>query len=220
MTTKSKSIFKMRGFVLFLVTWIALGFGINLRAESLWLKSTTSEKGIFADRKAYRVGDVLTVSITNANADSASISITRNGKKQYSIDNPAYQFLLRKAAKNFGVEVDSTNASWHSNQDTSTGNQKNSVDSAQMASVFSVLVVDILPNNNLVIEGSKRMKILDDIIMTTVRGIVRVDDINASNQVDSSKIADLNIDMLVEGNVNDTTQKGLIMKANDTLNVF
>jgi len=58
---------------------------------------------------------------------------------------------------------------------------------------IAAVVVDIDERGNLVIEGRKRIKIGEDLKEMILKGVVRPEDINADNTVDSSKIANSEI---------------------------
>src|SRR5205823_962192 len=58
---------------------------------------------------------------------------------------------------------------------------------------ISVVVIDVMPNGNLVIEGLKRLHIAGEEKTIRVSGIVRPVDIGGENAVDSAFIADLQL---------------------------
>jgi flagellar L-ring protein precursor FlgH len=83
-----------------------------------------------------------------------------------------------------------------------------------------VTVVDVLPNGNLVIEGSRFVSYSGEKQYATLRGIVRLDDITNTNTVASSSIADARVEFLSEGTISASQRKGWLSRVIDTVNPF
>jgi flagellar L-ring protein precursor FlgH len=75
-----------------------------------------------------------------------------------------------------------------------------------------VTVVDVLPNGNLKIRGEKRVTLNDGSEYIRLSGIVRIVDIDASNTILSSKVADATIMYTGDGTVADTSKMGWFSK--------
>jgi flagellar L-ring protein FlgH len=195
------------------------GFPCTSYAESLWLRSTTNERGMFSDRKAYRIGDVLKVIINISSAtDKAGIKLSRDEKRENStLDNPAYQYFLKKAAKIINANVEQSDM--HSTS-AHKGSGEVKIETLDALATFTVTVIDVLPNKNLVLEGSRQLKIADQLVFTSLRGIARADDISRNNEIDASKIADMHFEMLTEGSITDVQGKGIVTRLNDVTNLF
>ncbi|MEM7375896.1 MAG: flagellar basal body L-ring protein FlgH [Pseudomonadota bacterium] len=155
---------------------------------------------LFRDLKAYRVGDVLTVVLsedtsaemrsttTTKKDDNASLGITSLLGSQYApLDSP------------IGVQSDNS----RSFSGTGNSSQSNSLDGQ-----ITVTVHQVLPNGNLLIRGEKRVTINRGIEYLQLSGIVRPEDVNAQNQVSSVRIADTQITYSSRGIVGDTNTAG------------
>ena len=105
------------------------------------------------------------------------------------------------------------------NTDSFTGSGSVS-DSSSVNSSLTVLVVDTLPNGNLVIEGAKQVDMGGEIQYAIVRGIIRCDDVMANNTVDSTRIASAQVQFMSKGDLSKAQKKGWINKFWDTVNVF
>ncbi len=207
--------------VLFL---LSLGGGLVLPfnkayGESLWLRSTTNERGMFSDRKAYRVGDVVKVIVNISSAtDKAGLKLSRDEKREAStLDNPAYQYFLKKAAKIINANLEPSDL--HSTS-AHKGSGEVKIDTLDAFATFTVTVIDVLPNKNLVLEGSRQLKLADQLVFTSLRGIARADDISRTNEIDASKIADMHFEIFTEGSITDVQEKGLVTRLNDVTNLF
>ncbi len=78
-------------------------------------------------------------------------------------------------------------------------------------------VIDVKPNGNLALEARKRIKVGDEVLIATLTGECRADDVNAQNTVLSTQIADLEIEMPDAGAVRDATRRGWLMRLFDLL---
>ncbi len=69
-------------------------------------------------------------------------------------------------------------------------------------------VIQVLPNGSLVVEAKKTVKVNNELQIVTLLGTVNPNDLNDESEVTSSKIIDLKIELLGEGDVSDTIKQG------------
>ncbi len=69
-------------------------------------------------------------------------------------------------------------------------------------------VIQVLPNGNLVVEAKKTIKVNNEIQVISLLGTVNPNDLNEDSEVDSSKIIDLKVELIGEGDVSDTIKQG------------
>jgi flagellar L-ring protein precursor FlgH len=193
-----------------------LSLAENVQAESLWLKSTTDEHGMFAQRKARYVGDILTVKIDESLVTKMKVA-TNQQKTASTFNNPLQLYLFHQLARKYRADItqDKLSSTSQHAADAEVG-----ISDQIFTTTFSVTVIDVLPNKNLVIEGVRCLKFSDQTVFTTLRGLVRSDDVGSDNTVASSKIADMHVEALAEGSLSDTVAKGLLQRANDTINLM
>lgn len=157
----------------------------------------------YADKKALRVGDILTVSVVEtAQANStADTSLTRES----SINARLGTFL--NARRFLGLStlgqdlVDSTAKNAHTGSGTTSREGK-------LTASITAIVTHVLRNGNLVIKGSRSVTVNNEEQFITLTGIVRPQDIGRDNAVLSTQIADADITFGGLGVVGDKQRSG------------
>jgi flagellar L-ring protein precursor FlgH len=85
--------------------------------------------------------------------------------------------------------------------------QGQSTTNSSLATAFGGEVVDVLPNGMLVVEAVRQLTFSQQTQLIKLRGLVRPEDVNASNQVQSSAMTDLELEVTGRGIINDTTYR-------------
>lgn len=191
------------------------GAALIAKADSLWTSPTNSEKSMYADRKASRKGDILTVVIAESVAQSSSQS--KKSGKSSSVDASVTSFLFPSSGlgKHKG-ELPVTGLS--AKNDFSGSGQISNTQS--LTGRAAVLVSDVLPNGNLVIEGARVITFSGETQYVVLHGIVRDDDVTSSNTVDSTNIADVRVEFISEGELTDAQKRGWLTKLVDKLRPY
>ena len=86
-----------------------------------------------------------------------------------------------------------------------------------MTAQMSARVVSVLPNGDLVIRGSREIKVNYEKQYMLLQGIVRPSDISADNTVLSSYIADARIEYIGKGVVSDKQRPGWLSRILDKI---
>ena len=76
----------------------------------------------------------------------------------------------------------------------------------------TAIVVDILPNGNMIIEGTREITISEDTAELTIRGIIDPSDITADNTVTSNEIAEMEILYEGDGIIADRQHDGILSR--------
>lgn len=189
----------------------------QLAAESLWPSDGRSARGLVADRKAVAKGDILTIVI----AESAVASSTQSKKseRQSSLNDAVERFLFSAAASGLGThkgELPGTSLGGSSSY--SGGGAVNN--SQSVSSRAAVLVTDVLPNGNLVIEGVRVVTFSGETQYVVLNGLVRPDDIARNNTVLSTNIADARVEFRSEGSLTEAQKRGWLTKLYERLRPF
>jgi len=140
---------------------------------------------IFSDIKAKRVGDIITVQLTESTSakKQASSSLGKNNNFELKPLEIGGKELDIKGYKISG-KLEQTSA-FSGNGSTDQSNS--------LTGDISVTVVRVLPNNNLVIRGEKWLMLNNGNEYIRLTGLLRPQDVDASNMVKSSQIANARI---------------------------
>ena len=92
--------------------------------------------------------------------------------------------------------------------------------SDDISATFTVRVIDVLPNGNLIIEGMRRTAYTGEIQDIILRGAVRKIDITGQNKVNSNQVADLSLRYINTGEITDGQRKGWFKKFWDSVSPF
>lgn len=187
------------------LSWVSTS---QAQVGSLWQQSS-ARSNMFADKTAHQVGDIVTVIIQESAEISASKAADTN--KSSNVSDTISQLLNATVEKLPGF-------GWDASSDFTGGG--NISDSQSAESQLSLLVVDRLPNGNLVIEGMRRVTMANEINYAVVRGYIRPKDISSNNTILSSRIADAQVDFIAEGSLTEAQRKGWLSRFHDFINPF
>jgi flagellar L-ring protein precursor FlgH len=161
-------------------------------------------RGFFKDQRAHRIGDILTVIVTID--DSAKISNATSRKRSSGNEaNIGTSLGSVFGTKVPGVDVDATGGISTGGSMSDGGN--GSVNrSESLQTNVAVVVTQVLPNGNLVIEGRQEVRVNFEIRDLIIAGIVRPEDIGSDNTIMSEKIAEARIAYGGRGQITDVQQ--------------
>jgi flagellar L-ring protein precursor FlgH len=166
-------------------------------ANSLW---RTGARTFFNDQRAGKVGDILTVLIniddsaktTNATSSSRTSGVTAG--------IPHLLGLESSLGKILPGGFDPANALSTNSKTTNDGS--GAVNRAEKISLTVAAVVSaVLPNGNLVIQGTQEVRTNAEVRQLTVAGIVRPEDISAANTIQHTQIAEARINYGGRGDI-------------------
>jgi len=172
------------------------------QANSLW---RSGARAFFDDQRAKDVGDILTVSvdITDKAKIENTTTQTRTGTQTVGIDSLAG--VAAKLASIIPLAVDPAKLVGTNSNSTHSG--AGEVDREEELEVsISVIVTQILPNGNMVIEGRQEIRVNNEVRELIVAGIIRPEDISATNTITSTQIAEARISYGGRGQITDLQQ--------------
>ena len=153
------------------------------QAGSIWAKRDKNARAIYADDVARQIGDVLTITITeNSKVDNKAKRDLKKETDRSSIFNGDIGNMMDLG--DFGMSAES------GNELKSKADYK---DERKFMDNITVVVVDILPNRNLVVLGTRHRDISGDTQTIEISGIVRPSDVAFDNTVKSEQVADFRI---------------------------
>ncbi len=168
--------------------------------NSLWRNGS---RAFFKDQRAAQVGDILTVTVNIT--DKANIANETKRSRSNKEDSGTTAFFgsqwlsgtWAKALPGRTLTADSTASS----------DGKGTVDRQEaLQTNVAAVVTQLLPNGNLVVEGKQEVRVNYEIRELIVAGIVRPEDIQSDNTIDSSKIAEARIAYGGRGQISDVQQ--------------
>jgi flagellar L-ring protein FlgH len=182
---------------------LALSLPPAVRADSLWQDSTS--RSMAADKRAAALGDILSIVIQETSTASKDNS-TKTSKKT-ALDAKVDTFFYSPGASTVLTKKGQMPAlKFSSSHDFDGGGTINN--SEKIVARIAVRVIDVLPNQNLVIEGKRQTSFGGETQDIILRGVVRPADITANNTVFSYNVADATIKFSGKGAVSETQRKG------------
>lgn len=177
----------------------------------------TYSRGMFADRKAVSVGDLLSVIVQENSTATKDVS-TKTGKKS-STDVGIDSFLFSPAQSKFLTKGGALPALKYASASDFDGSGKIN-NSEKLVARVQVVVKDVLPNGNLVVEGRRQTAYSGETQDMVLRGVVRPADVTPNNTVFSYQVADATINIVSKGVASSATKKGWFTRFWDKVTPF
>jgi flagellar L-ring protein precursor FlgH len=174
------------------------GSGVTTGSGSIW-----SDSGRLAqfstDVRAMRKHDLISVVVSESLAASTdgSVKNSRSSNANSGISGLIGTLHAGNALQNL---INQSSASGL----TAAGQ---SVNNSSLSTVFGGQVVEVLPNGMLVIEAARQVEFSQQTQTIVLRGLVRPEDISQQNQVLSTAISSLELEVRGKGIVNDFTHR-------------
>ena len=169
---------------LWIIVVLFVFFGVTCtKADSIWAKRDKNMKSVYSDDVARQIGDILTINIS----------------ENSTVDNKAKRDLKKETDKStvFNGDVGNFADLGEFGMSASSGNELSSKadykDERKYVDSVTVVVIDILPNKNLVVKGDRERNIAGDIQTIEISGIVRPSDIAFDNTIQSEQVADFRL---------------------------
>lgn len=170
--------------------------------NSLW---RTGSRAFFKDQRARNVGDLVTVKVKVTDKAQLNNSTQRSRKNAedagapnvLGFENKLDKFLPTGASASSLLKLDSDSSS------AGTGSINRS---ETLATNVAAVVTQNLPNGNLVIEGKQEIRVNFEVRELIVAGVIRPEDIESDNTIDSTKIAQARIAYGGRGQITDVQQ--------------
>lgn len=171
--------------------------------DSIWDRRDHRSSHLFVDNRARRVGDLLTISVRE------STGAKSNEERKLNKDTSA-SGKINFAGKTTGTGGRSVSADVAANQSAERNFQGTAEyeSDRRLLDHMTVVVVDVLPNGNLLIEGFRERVVSNEKRVLKMSGIVRPNDIDVGNVVESRFIANIKITLDGTGAETQFTNQG------------
>lgn len=164
---------------------------------------------LYGDRKAHRIGDVITIALQEQTISSKSSSTSVSKESDMSF-NEGSLLGTNPTFKNLSLLTDLQQA-------RDFEGEAESDQSNRLQGTVTVTVADILPNGNLVVRGEKWITLNKGDEFIRVSGIVRPEDIDTRNTVPSTKLANAHIAYSGTGALADSQDMGWLSRVFNTV---
>jgi flagellar L-ring protein precursor FlgH len=168
--------------------------------NSLWRNGS---RAFFKDQRAHQVGDILTVRVRID--DKAKVE-NETQRKRTSGDEAAVKDFLGKTALPGLIKAQVPSTLIATESVTSMDGKGNTDRKDEIATNIAGVVTQVLPNGNLVIEGRQEVRVNFEVRELVVAGVVRPEDIESDNTIESTKIAQARIAYGGRGQLTDMQQ--------------
>jgi flagellar L-ring protein precursor FlgH len=182
-------------------------------ANSLWRAGSRS---FFNDQRASRIGDILTVNIeiddkaelSNSSNRSRDASTSAGVTHFFGLENTLGQIL--PGGFDPSQMVDAESSSDHTGSGAINREEK-------IELTVAAVIVDRLPNGNLVIAGRQEVRINAELRELTVSGIIRPEDVTSNNTINHTQIAEARISYGGRGQISAVQRPGWGQRITDAI---
>ena len=174
---------------------------VSYAPNSLW---RTGSRAFFKDQRAARIGDLVTVKVNVTDKANLNNETKRSRSNSEGLGLPN-AFGLEKSAAVAAAGIAPDKLLTLNSNASSDG--AGSVQRAETVTTnIAAVVTQVLPNGNLVVEGKQEIRVNFEVRELIVAGVVRPEDIESDNTIDSAKIAQARIAYGGRGQITDVQQ--------------
>jgi flagellar L-ring protein precursor FlgH len=185
----------MKKLITLIVFLLSFSFAYS---DSIWNDASSSPYSV---SKSFRVGDVITVMILESTS-----AVQKAGTNTNANDSLGLSFNSNIAG--FYHPGRSVSGSGGNTYQGLGDTSRTSNVTAKVASV----VVKVLPNRNLVIEGEHRVEVNGEVQTVKISGVIRPKDVSLQNTVYSYQVADASVSVKGSGTVGDVESPGVFTR--------
>ncbi|MCR4288719.1 MAG: flagellar basal body L-ring protein FlgH [Candidatus Scalindua sp.] len=193
----------------------------SIHADSLWEKRVTINYNLFDDNRGKRVGDIVTVVVSESTAIGSDEKATTNNASAAAGSADYNRFMrgminILKTGRN--AKFTDRDANTFSNSYTSDFSGKGTYDSTRSVELnITAMVVEVLDNGNLALEGKRDIAVNKEKYTLTLTGIARPIDISTANIISSSKMSNVVFGLSGKGWLTRAGSKGWYNRMKDML---
>jgi flagellar L-ring protein FlgH len=180
---------------------------------SIFNSSTSSS--IYSDRRAARVGDILLGKIVETSTGTQKASTKTKRSSTVGGDFSAlFGFEQWLSDKNPNLNPATALKAGSRNDFEGDGETRRN---SSVTATLSARVIEVTMDGNLVVRGSREVRVNNETQHIILTGLVRPADVSRDNSVLSSYIADARIEYLGQGTLADKQQPGWLARSLDVL---
>ena len=151
------------------------------------------------DAKAIRIHDVVSIIVVESLAASTDGQV-KNTRASNASSSVSALFGALKPSNSLQNLIGQNSSSGLTAQGQSTTN-------SSLSTTFGGEVVDVLPNGMLVVQATRQLTFSQQTQLIRLRGLVRPEDVSSQNQILSTAMTDLELEVRGKGIVTDSTYR-------------
>ncbi|MEI8396168.1 MAG: flagellar basal body L-ring protein FlgH [Rhodospirillaceae bacterium] len=185
--------------------------------NSLWRNGA---RAFFKDQRASQVGDILTVVVAIAGEGGVleGDNVRNRGPNNETMNVPNWFNPLEKKGIALAADTLKSASANVNNATVHRGGNQGASDVVNMR--LSAIVLQILPNGNMVINGKQQVKVSTEMRELTITGVIRPEDIDSTNAISADRIGEARISYGGQGYVSDVQKPRIGDELMDILSPF
>jgi len=166
-------------------------------------RTDAQQRGLFDDRRARNVGDVITVVLqeTVSSSKQAASTLSRTSSIEDSVGTVSGLPLKTLQGLQFTAS-----------EDKSADNSGSSTQSGAFTGTIATTVAEVLPNGNLLVSGDKQIQINYGVQHLRFSGIVNPVNVLPNNTIQSTAVANARLEYREDGALGDNAILGGLMR--------
>ena len=177
------------------------------------------QSGLFAtDQRARRVGDILTVTFNEIFAATKAQTAASSKADAFAVTLPTG--LPNILTGGFDKDAGGNGAGLTAGTNRTFAGTGNAAQSNSFTGSLAVTVTRVFPNGNMEVAGQKEITLNNGNEYVRVKGIVRPEDISATNIVSSTRLADAQIRYTGSGHLADASKPGWLSQLMRAISPF
>jgi flagellar L-ring protein FlgH len=200
-----------RGLWMLTVCVAGMILAANATAGSIYSKKNQTAKGVFSDDKAGKVGDVLTIII------SENTKIDNKVKRDLSKETTNSLDFNGKDVQVGNLITSIPSLKFNAESSKSLNGKSDYKDERKFEDRITVIVIDVNPNGTLVVMGTRERESGGDKQIIQASGIVQPRDILFDNSIRSEQVANFKLISINDGVTKSYNEPGWLGKIVDFL---
>ena len=193
----------------------------SILADSLWRKRVTVNYNLYDDNRGKRVGDIVTVVVSESTSIENDENATTNNSNSASGSadyNKFFRGILSAMRTGRNAKIDDRPANTFDTEFESNFSGKGTYDSNRSVNLrITAMVVEVLDNGNLALEGKRDINVNRENYTLKLTGIARPIDVSPDNLISSSKMSNVNFGLTGKGWLTRAGSKGWYNRLKDML---
>lgn len=184
---------------------------VEKRYEGTLWNGATKTNMLFMDNKAKKVNDIVTIVVSES-----STAVKKATTKTSNSSDISFGISSLFGMQNSNPNI-LTSGALSGGTDNEFDGSGTTTRSGELKGNITAMVINVLPNGNLLIEGRRSVKVNNEDQIMTITGIIRPEDISFDNTIKSTYIADAKITYEGSGVISDKQRPGWALRLLDAI---